>query len=62
MRIAMPWFPQVGEFQVGVTIDYSACYMLGCEAPSKGIDGGYHRVNKIGDACQSEPMHIPNIS
>jgi len=24
--------------------------------------GGYHRVNKIGDACQSEPMRIPNIS
>jgi hypothetical protein len=43
-------------------LDYSACYMLGCEAPSKGIDSGYHRVNKIGDACQSEPMHIPNIS
>ncbi len=36
-------------------LSYSACYMFGCEAPSKGIDGGDHRVNKIGDACQSEP-------
>jgi hypothetical protein len=43
-------------------LDYSACYMYGCEAPSKGIDGGYHRVNKIGDACQSEPMYILDIS
>jgi hypothetical protein len=32
--------------------------MFGCEAPSKGIDGGYHRVNKIGDAYQSEPMLV----
>jgi hypothetical protein len=40
-------------------LDYSACYLFGCEAPSKGIDGGYHRVNKIGGACQSQPMHIP---